>query len=108
MCLFFLFGIVPREKQIGTETCYCPFDEHETTCTLYERRTWFMLFFVPVFPVSGKQVVKRCNTCGMDISQAGFYRQAFPQSQRTKICPSCGSEVSGDANYCPSCGYQFN
>ncbi|MCE5198191.1 zinc ribbon domain-containing protein [bacterium] len=66
MCFFFVFGIAPRETYIGTENRFCSYCGRETPHTIYARRMWFSLFFIPLFPVSRKQIIMRCNSCGFD------------------------------------------
>jgi hypothetical protein len=64
MCFFAIVGVVPRERVIGRETLPCPLCGRETVHETVESRLWFMLFFVPIFPVSGKRTLTRCQ-CGL-------------------------------------------
>lgn len=121
MCFFFIMGIVPREKAIGTETQFCQYCGTETTHTLYERRLWFTAFFLPLFPVSRKEIVARCASCGFEHSigagtEAHHGRRIFEEPQRPtwgrrdraiKVCPNCGTEVVEGANFCQHCGHRF-
>jgi len=103
MCFFLVLGITPREKAIGTETRLCSCCGRETVHALYERRLWFNLFFVPLFPVSGKQIVARCSQCGFDETTDHAPARRFG----VKACPSCGAEVVEEAAYCQYCGHRF-
>jgi len=57
---------VPKEKIIGQEMRYCPLCGRETMHVIISRRTWFTLFFLPIFPVSGKRTIARCQVCGYE------------------------------------------
>lgn len=105
MCFFFIIGVVPRERVIGRETRLCPYDRRETSYTLYERRMWFTFFFLPLSPVSGKQVVARCDSCGLTPQEAE--RAPVTSGWGTKRCSQCGAELPADANFCLKCGYRF-
>ena len=64
MCFFLMLGIVPREREVGTQMRYCVHCGRDTLHTLYERRNYFMLFFIPLFPVGYKREIARCGECG--------------------------------------------
>lgn len=113
MCLFLIFGIAPREKIIGREMRYCASCERETLHAIVEHRMWFYLFFVPIFPVSGSQVIARCQACGHQQPESREAAFEAPRPSRAyrgrgaKVCPNCGAEVVEEANYCQYCGHEF-
>lgn len=99
MCFFFVLGIMPREKRVGSETRFCAYCNQTTLHTLYERRMWFFLFFIPILPVSGKQIIARCDSCGME-----NHGEDYGIRTEIRTCPGCASEVLPDARYCHYCG----
>jgi len=109
MCFFFILGVVPRERRIGTETRFCSFEGRETVHVLIERRMWFMLFFIPVFPVSRKEIIAECTSCGLaSREQIELEQEAFrPVGRGLKICPNCGAEVVEEARFCQYCGQRL-
>ncbi len=65
MCFFAILGVVPKERIVGQEMIACHICGRETMQQIVEARHWFTFFFVPLFPVSGKRVYRRCTTCGL-------------------------------------------
>lgn len=65
MCFFAIVGIVPRERVAGREMSFCPICGRESLQEAVESRLWFTLFFLPLFPVSAKQTLTRCE-CGFE------------------------------------------
>ncbi len=59
-----LFGFRTRGKTLGQHTVGCPNCHREAMTTFSQRRSWFTLFFIPIFPISGKTTVATCNLCG--------------------------------------------
>ena len=66
--MFLIFGIQPMIKRIGVTA-------HDRTCSVCGRsgpwvlvqvRTWVTLFFLRVFPVNSKRVL-RCPHCGAEL-----------------------------------------
>ncbi len=61
-----LFGtrsIVKNEPQPPVRT-RCPKCEQEADLIAKSHRQWFTLFFIPVFPISGKMTFCQCANCG--------------------------------------------
>ncbi len=63
--MFFLFlGTRTRRRAVGRGTFRCPYcltgREYEHT----EGRTWFHVFWVPLFPVGQPWEGVRCTVCG--------------------------------------------
>lgn len=65
MCFFAIVGIVPKERVIGQEMMSCPMCNIATLHETIESRLWFIFFFIPLFPVSGKHTYTRCTRCGL-------------------------------------------
>lgn len=42
----------------------CPNCQQQTNLVSKAARTWFTLFFIPVFPISGRTEFSQCSTCG--------------------------------------------
>lgn len=68
MCFFAIIGIVPKERVIRQEMLPCPMCARQTLHEVVERRLWFTLFFLPLFPVSSKRTYTRCSECGLSTS----------------------------------------
>ncbi len=102
MCFFFILGVIPRERRVGSEMRFCSYEGRETRHVLIERRMWFTLFFIPLFPVSGKQVTARCESCGLTSGEQTLYR-----ARGTKVCPDCGGEVTEEARFCQHCEHRL-
>jgi len=109
MCFFLILGVVPREKRVGTEIRTCGREGRETMHEIVERRNWFTLFFVPLFPVGGKYVFARCTSCGAASgarADDGLH-PAYHSPPGMKVCPYCGAESADRARFCQDCGYEF-
>jgi len=50
-----------REAPVRTR---CPKCEQEADFLAKSHRQWFTLFFIPVFPISGKTLFSQCSVCG--------------------------------------------
>lgn len=109
MCFFLILGVVPRERRVGTETRKCDREGREAVHEIVERRNWFTLFFVPLFPVGGKQLIARCTSCGAASGARAdvTWPQEYAPRPGMKTCPSCGAEAPDSARFCQDCGYRF-
>ena len=81
-------------------------------------RTWFTLFFIPIFPVSKAQAVLTCTRCGAGYDPAApSYSPAAPETDETHtvlLCPTCGGKLripirrdNAIQVTCPHCSEQF-
>ena len=43
---------------------YCPQCRREGRYTLSQARSWFTLYFIPLFPIGGSERFVECHTCG--------------------------------------------
>ena len=61
-----LFGTRPIVSDDGAASVrtVCPNCGRETNIVGKSVRHWFTLFFVPLFPVSGRQRFSQCTNCG--------------------------------------------
>ena len=62
--MLFLFGLRTRAKSLGQVERSCSKCARPTVHNAVESRRWFTLFFIPVIPLGGNQVV-RCGVCGL-------------------------------------------
>jgi hypothetical protein len=62
--MLFLFGLRTRAKSLGQVERLCSKCARPTVHNAVESRRWFTLFFIPVIPLGGNQVV-RCGVCGL-------------------------------------------
>lgn len=61
--MIILFGASEKKENKGEERRYCAVCRRETQHTREARTTRLTVYFVPVLPISAKQVL-RCNLCG--------------------------------------------
>lgn len=64
--MFFLFGMRTKSKGIGQMEYPCTKCARSTMHVVVESKRWFTLFFVPVIPLGGNQLI-RCNLCGLTL-----------------------------------------
>jgi hypothetical protein len=62
--MFFLLGVRTKGKSLGQLERSCSKCARPTVHQAVETRRWFTLFFIPVIPLGGNQVV-RCGVCGL-------------------------------------------
>ena len=62
--MLFLFGLRTRAKSLGQVERSCSKCARPTVHNAVESRRWFTLFFIPVIPLGGNQVVW-CGVCGL-------------------------------------------
>ncbi len=69
-----IWGTRNRGKVLGQKAFLCPNCQQLSMTIVQQSRTWFTLFFIPIFPVGGKRTTARCGRCGftykMDTQQA--------------------------------------
>ncbi len=122
--MFFIGGIHPKRKELEyyqTMICSC--------CSKYGRYEVFMecsvfsLFFIPLIKFNKKYYAKTtcCNSLYLIKNQEKAMMLEKGQGQNvtlteydlepvyigscySKMCPSCGYELSENYNYCPNCG----
>ena len=59
-----IYGLRTRTRALGQRASECP-NCHRVAMTSYaQRRRWFTLFFVPLFPISGRTSIANCGLCG--------------------------------------------
>jgi hypothetical protein len=62
--MLFIFGIGPRSKVIEEMPFVCPVCQTPTSYQIKQHRSYFSLFFIPLFPVSkAKLGFKECLNC---------------------------------------------
>ena len=62
--MIILFGSKTMYKNMGTVgSYYCERCHNTSEWQFMQHRTWFTLFFIPVFPISGKHEYLQCPIC---------------------------------------------
>ena len=64
--MFFLFGMRTKTKPIKQIQYPCSKCSRPTVFTALESKRWFTLFFSPVSPLGGSDLIK-CNVCGLTL-----------------------------------------
>ncbi|GAA4264630.1 zinc ribbon domain-containing protein [Frondihabitans peucedani] len=59
-----LFGSRTTQKLVAALIFVCTVCQHEAAQRLVRRRTWFTLFFVPIFPFGHGSYTISCAYCG--------------------------------------------
>jgi len=72
--MFFLFGVRTKAKAIAQLERPCTKCARPTIFTVIESKRYFTLFFIPVIPLGGSQVV-RCNLCGITLKASPELQQ---------------------------------
>lgn len=79
--MFFLFfGTRVRRRDIGRGTFHCPYCYAQRTYERVEARTWFHVFWVPLFPVGQAWESVRCTVCGGEWGPAVLGAAPGPRS----------------------------
>lgn len=50
----------------------------------------------------------KCNEIEVFVAKAEELQEKLMQLKNSKVCPSCGSEISADTAFCPKCGTKTN
>lgn len=61
--MFIVWGWRGRTKEIETGKCYCPECGDYRTYGLKEVKTWFTLYWIPLFPTSDQGQYVECSSC---------------------------------------------
>ncbi len=64
--MIIIFGTKVRYKTLSTGQFYCPHCNAKRNYELREARSWFAMYFVPVFPLGRAGELVTCLTCGMN------------------------------------------
>nr|WP_174506915.1 zinc-ribbon domain-containing protein [Acinetobacter sp. Marseille-Q1620] len=66
--MFFIFGISPKTINTQSGQFLCPVCKTRYAYEIKEQRSYFSLFFIPVFPVGKpKQGLVKCLHCGTEM-----------------------------------------
>lgn len=66
--MFFIFGVGPKTKVVESNQFTCPVCRTHSRYELRQRRQYFSLFFIPLFPVSKQQnATVKCLHCGTEM-----------------------------------------
>lgn len=105
MCFFFIIGVTPRQRVVGEAVRYCSNCGRETRHIIIERRMWFNLFFIPLFPVSRPEMIEQCGECTLEHKPDSVQEPRLEWGQRAvRTCPGCGAALNADARFCHICG----
>merc|ERR1712100_1013474 len=93
-CICGCYNLKTCEKaENGLTNVYCPScSSNVNVADIYEK-TYFTLFFIPLFPLKSERVYSGCDNC----------KQKFALSQ-VKICNKCRNVILDDYRYCGRCG----
>lgn len=61
--MFLFFGTRVRRRPLGRGTFHCPYCFTHRAYEHTEARTWFHLFWVPLFPLGAARDGVRCTVC---------------------------------------------
>lgn len=112
--MWIIFGFSDRKKDLGQHIRLCLHCQREAFHSIRQQQRWFTLFFVPVFPISGKETLDRCNVCGYESTHVAM---PAPEAQAgaggmstlaSRSCPRCGGKVDAAAERCPFCGNKLS
>lgn len=121
---FVLFGeksVLRDVKGAAPERAQCARCGFVSDLRLRTRRTWFTLYFLPVFPISRAEHVLVCNRCGASYypGSTGF-RDPQPVDEDADagktvlVCPACSGKMRIPLKLekairvtCPHCRDQF-
>ncbi|MGD9365098.1 MAG: zinc-ribbon domain-containing protein [Desulfobacteraceae bacterium] len=76
--IIFGWGRVTNKNYGPTIATNCPNCNNDTWLQLYRCRTWFTLFFIPVFPYSKKHLLL-CDVCSQGVELKGEQIQRAKQ-----------------------------
>jgi hypothetical protein len=105
--MWIIFGAIPRKKELGQMPTTCDRCARETVHSLEQRRTWFTLFFLPIFPLGGQHEVRRCNLCGQESPGGLSSTLALSSSVGQRRCPHCAELIHVEARVCRFCGHSL-
>jgi len=92
---------VKNEPQAPVRT-RCPKCEQEADLIAKSHRQWFTLFFVPVFPISGKMTFSQCSNCGttfrVNPERLKTHLDQADNAQRQRAIPMYNSLRASPAN----------
>lgn len=71
--MLIIFGASEKKNNICEVSRYCPVCGRETQHTQEDRSMRVTIYFVPVFPLGTKRVL-RCNLCGHETTSAAADR----------------------------------
>jgi tetratricopeptide (TPR) repeat protein len=74
--LFFGTKNIISNDPASTRKARCPRCGTETDMLGKSYRTWFTLFFLPIFPVSGRKLLSQCANCGAQFNTEPSQMQA--------------------------------
>lgn len=79
--MFFLFfGTRLKRRVLGAGTFHCPYCYAQRQYEQVESRTWFHVFWIPLFPLGSAQESVRCTVCGGEWGPQVLRAGAGPQT----------------------------
>jgi len=117
--LFFIAGITPKSKSLGRCKCVCPFCGKAADLQISKNYSVFTFFFIPIVPFGGSYHAT-CPNCAGVMNLSKEKGKAFEQNHNSVICggdlhvmqnnaghhtcPSCGTPIITNQNFCYHCG----
>ncbi|MGE5528212.1 MAG: zinc ribbon domain-containing protein [Patescibacteria group bacterium] len=114
---FIICGIRPVVKREGTDgRGFCPVCGDLRNLERITARSYFTLFFVPVFPVGRPETGYACNCCGNPVRPGAAEPARAPLAPGESLilqCPRCDGRMraplreQGYTAVCPHCAMAF-
>lgn len=116
--MFFIIGISPKSKLIGSCGCACPACGRAVNLDLSKKYSTFTFFFIPIIPF-GASYLGSCPSCDSIMGLSKERGKAFERDSGTVIytsdlqilqnnagaaCPVCGAKIIASQNFCYNCG----
>jgi predicted RNA-binding Zn-ribbon protein involved in translation (DUF1610 family) len=65
-----IWGSRGLTSALDSGSFYCPRCNGDSHYTLQQARSWFTLYWIPLFPISGSQRYVECRSCGGTFEEA--------------------------------------
>jgi tetratricopeptide (TPR) repeat protein len=100
--LFFGTRSIVKNEPTPPVRTRCPKCEQEADLIAKSHRQWFTIFFIPVFPISGKMTFSQCSNCGttfrVDPSRLKSHLDQADNAQRQRAIAMYNSLRASPAN----------
>jgi len=118
--MFFIIGVTPKIKSIGTGNGDCPACGKSVNFHLRKKSSVLTLFFIPLIPFGGAYRAT-CSNCDSIMSLSKERGKDFENGNKIihdsdlkilqnnvgAVCKSCGAKIIVNQNFCYHCGDKF-